>query len=391
MTEFNAFLMPTDFMRRWSPDELIPALLYFDRVTFLMDDIDTPDRLIDPKLLEGRPDEDFEGGLQVAQHRYFWPMRDLMNEEVIVISWRDTGGEMGSPRLMKIKQDFEALLKDEDKLALEYLDSSARYYDLITGYTDVSGNAIGKAFAVRGWIQNALSFRRHQHGWKNVTLHPDGQRSLVAAITLFDDLRRLVCAGDTNREAKWYDSPNEMQDGHYVAMRVMAEVLRNELHSFTVGKDPQALSEILEVRHKRRDEFEAFRQAMLEAEQQFSGLTSSELVKATENYVAKVTIEFENMKNLMSDRWRTPKLVLRKTGTLLAVGISVFVGSSLGAMAGGPVGAVIGGTTTGTAAAKMIEEMIKETGKQVAGPMGKDGTPIQPSLTYLFHAQKALQ
>src|SRR5262245_31300853 len=37
MNDFNAFLMPFSFLRRWSYNELIPALLYFDRVTFLMD------------------------------------------------------------------------------------------------------------------------------------------------------------------------------------------------------------------------------------------------------------------------------------------------------------------------------------------------------------------
>jgi hypothetical protein len=32
MNDFNALLMPFSFLRRWSCDELIPALLYFDRV-----------------------------------------------------------------------------------------------------------------------------------------------------------------------------------------------------------------------------------------------------------------------------------------------------------------------------------------------------------------------
>ena len=33
MSGFNAFLMPYSFLRRWTYDELIPSLLYFDRVT----------------------------------------------------------------------------------------------------------------------------------------------------------------------------------------------------------------------------------------------------------------------------------------------------------------------------------------------------------------------
>jgi hypothetical protein len=40
MNDFKALLMPFSFLRRWSCDELIPALLCFDRVTFLMDDIE---------------------------------------------------------------------------------------------------------------------------------------------------------------------------------------------------------------------------------------------------------------------------------------------------------------------------------------------------------------
>src|SRR5262245_56975839 len=47
MDTFNAFLMPYSFLRRWTYTELIPALLYFDRVTFLMDDIE-------PQYLSGR-------------------------------------------------------------------------------------------------------------------------------------------------------------------------------------------------------------------------------------------------------------------------------------------------------------------------------------------------
>ncbi len=54
MNDFNAFLMPFSFLRRWSYNELIPALLYFDRVTFLMDDIE-PQYISDKYQRPGEP------------------------------------------------------------------------------------------------------------------------------------------------------------------------------------------------------------------------------------------------------------------------------------------------------------------------------------------------
>lgn len=156
MNKFRAFLMPYSVPRRWNYDELIPALLYFDNVTFVMDDVGPvhlftvglenasgldqqtiPDDLrqefsahgvslsqkangtvidagslwkirdgnsryqvekflqeclnvygspeiglVDPRQLEGMDGNDFVEGLSVEQHRYYWPMRDLIREEV---------------------------------------------------------------------------------------------------------------------------------------------------------------------------------------------------------------------------------------------------------------------------------------------------------------------
>jgi hypothetical protein len=114
MNDLNAFLMPFSFLRRWSYNELIPALLYFDRVTFLMDDIEpqyisdtyqqpgTPSvQLRSPQELADRNANEFVDGLTVEQHQYYWPMRDLMKEGIIAITSADMAGL--SPELCRSK------------------------------------------------------------------------------------------------------------------------------------------------------------------------------------------------------------------------------------------------------------------------------------------------
>jgi hypothetical protein len=39
--------------------------------------------LVNPRQLEGMDGNNFVEGLSVDQHRYYWPMRDLIGEEVI--------------------------------------------------------------------------------------------------------------------------------------------------------------------------------------------------------------------------------------------------------------------------------------------------------------------
>jgi hypothetical protein len=308
MDDFRAFLMPYSFLRRWSYDELIPPLLYFDRVTFVMDDISphflftaglenaidldqqvipkglrqmfssqqaslsprasvtvvTPGALwkirdgkrryqieksiseelviygspemglVDPRGLEGMDGNNFVEGLSVDQHRYYWPMRDLIGEEVIFV----TGMDMPRPHFLVNSEIIEALLQDERNapfvterfieregrywiregsetaeieallriegaapLARQYVLSASRYYDAVAGdSTAISPEA--KAIEVRNWIGDALVRRR---GWAQVALNPHGLAALLATETLFEDLRRLGCDDDDReRETKWY-------------------------------------------------------------------------------------------------------------------------------------------------------------------------------------------
>ena len=177
--------MPFSFLRRWSYNELIPALLYFDRVTFLMDDIepqyisdkyqqpDTPPvRLRSPEELAGINDNEVVDGLTVEQHQYYWPMRDLMKEEVIVISSAGLGPMIGP----KPSQKLQTLLDQKDKMAIEYEIYANLFYDSYRPTEQRNLGRFDKAIEVYSWINHALQGRR---GWQRVTLHPNAYRSFL--------------------------------------------------------------------------------------------------------------------------------------------------------------------------------------------------------------------
>jgi hypothetical protein len=405
--EFRAFLMPSSFLRRWSYDELIPALLYFDRVTFLMDDVEesslAPGGLRGPIELRGRPPDELVGGLLVEQHRYYWPMRELMREGVIAISSMDLGG------LRRVDEDrrrLQALLGEGHDLAIEYVAAASRLHDRMSPAEGRSSD-VERAVDVRYWIEDALRFLQWpgRRGWEQVTLDPDGYVALLAAQRLFPELRRLDAAGRVDRDRRVRPAPADS----YVPMTVVRTLLRDGLPTFTTDGDPEALAEILEVRRKRSAELQAFRRAMLDAAERVKA-ADTELWRVPEHaarYVATLRPAFEETRRALSDGWRAPKLVLRKAGAVVAAGVAigaaVYAESAIAGSAAAVTAAALGPEVVkaikGSLDADAAQEAWRETlatgreglGERVAGALVGKEAVVDTSMAYLFHAQEALR
>jgi hypothetical protein len=405
--EFRAFLMPSSFLRRWSYDELIPALLYFDRVTFLMDDIEesslAPGGLRGPIELRDRPGNELVGGLLVEQHRYYWPMRELMREGVIAISSMDMGG-IG--RVDEDRRRLQELLDGGHDLAVEYVAAASRYHDRMRTVEDRSSD-VERAVEVRYWIEDALRFLQWpgRRGWEQVTLDPDGYVALLAALRLFPGLRRLDAAGRVDAQGRVRPAPAES----YVPMTVVATLLRDGLPTFATDGDPEALAEILEVRRKRSAELRAFREAMLEAAGRVTA-ADTELWRVpaeARRYVESLRPAFAETRRALSDGWRLPKLVLRKAGAVVAAGVAIgaaayaesALAGSAAALAAGALGPEVVKAIKGSLDADGATEAWRETlakgreglGDRLAGAVAGKEAVVETSMAYLFHAQEALR
>jgi hypothetical protein len=405
--EFRAFLMPSSFLRRWSYDELIPALLYFDRVTFLMDDIEesslAPGGLRGPIELRDRPGNELVGGLLVEQHRYYWPMRELMREGVIAISSMDMGG-IG--RVDEDRRRLQELLDGGHDLAVEYVAAASRYHDRMRTVEDRSSD-VERAVEVRYWIEDALRFLQWpgRRGWEQVTLDPDGYVALLAALRLFPGLRRLDAAGRVDAQRRVRPAPAES----YVPMTVVATLLRDGLPTFATDGDPEALAEILEVRRKRSAELRAFREAMLEAAGRVTA-ADTELWRVpaeARRYVESLRPAFAETRRALSDGWRLPKLVLRKAGAVVAAGVAIgaaayaesALAGSAAALAAGALGPEVVKAIKGSLDADGATEAWRETlakgreglGDRLAGAVAGKEAVVETSMAYLFHAQEALR
>jgi hypothetical protein len=405
--EFRAFLMPSSFLRRWSYDELIPALLYFDRVTFLMDDIEesslAPGGLRGPIELRDRSGDELVGGLLVEQHRYYWPMRELMREGVIAISSMDMGG-IG--RVDEDRRRLQELLDGGHDLAVEYVAAASRYHDRMRTVEDRSSD-VERAVEVRYWIEDALRFLQWpgRRGWEQVTLDPDGYVALLAALRLFPGLRRLDAAGRVDAQRRVRPAPAES----YVPMTVVATLLRDGLPTFATDGDPEALAEILEVRRKRSAELRAFREAMLEAAGRVTA-ADTELWRVpaeARRYVESLRPAFAETRRALSDGWRLPKLVLRKAGAVVAAGVAIgaaayaesALAGSAAALAAGALGPEVVKAIKGSLDADGATEAWRETlakgreglGDRLAGAVAGKEAVVETSMAYLFHAQEALR
>jgi len=416
MGEFNGFLMPHDYCRRWHYDELIPSLLYFDRVTFLMDDIE-PVYVVEPRRESGRDphptlrppvelvgmrSDELVDGLTVEQHRYYWPLRELMQEGVVAI----TAADLHMYR--SVAPALRAMTASGDKVALEYVEAASAYYDAVTlgaggaasrlGAPPESG--LGKAEAVYSWISHALvrAATPARQGWQWVTLHPHGYVALLSALALFPELCHLERRGQVDASGK----VRPLEDTPYLAMRVIAQLLEAELSTYVLASDPGALAEVLRIRERYRDELGEFRATMTEAAVKFlrnaRGEPRSVIAQASE-YVEMLRPVFDRTNRALSDHFRAPRLVLRQGGSLIATGLLAGLGGAAGALLGPEVATmgsvVLGGAVSAViagAATKSIEQAFQRLGEKTADQVASVRTaPAEASLVYLFHARKAIQ
>jgi hypothetical protein len=403
MNDLNAFLMPFSFLRRWSYNELIPALLYFDRVTFLMDDIEpqyisdtyqqpgTPSvQLRSPQELADRNANEFVDGLTVEQHQYYWPMRDLMKEGIIAI----TSADMAPFQLPEHRQQLQTLLDEKNKLALEYETSARLLYDayMPTERHDLSN--FDKAMEVRQWIHHTLLvlLNPKRRGWQQVTLHPYGYRAFLSALDVFPDLLQLSIGGGVDESGRATQPPAQS----YLTMRVVGTLLKENLNSFALEDDPNALSGILKVRQKYASDLQAFRTEMTEAANEWN-LVDTDLrymPGKVESYIEKVRPVFEHTRRALSDKLRIPKLIFREGGALILIGAGAGIGAAIGTALAGPPGTVAGATAgggIGAAAPEAFKSFFEELGKEAADKVKPKDVSIDKSLVYLFHAQKALR
>ena len=392
MNEFNAFLMPFSFLRRWDYNELIPALLYFDRVTFLMDDIEPqyidekykqpdmqPVRLWSPDELAGMEPNEFVDGLSVEQHRYYWPMRDLMKEEVLAISSSGLGPLAGEEPRQKLK----VLLEQNNEMALAYESYANQFYNVYMPFEQRSLTRLDKAMEVYSWINYALRWRP---GWQRVTLHPNAYRSLLASLSVFPELLQLYLDSEIDRSGRASMPPAQS----YLAMRVVGTLMEEKLNSFVLKDDPNALSEILEVRQKYSAELQAFRAKMAEATNEWALVDTDvkDVPAKVEGYIQKVYPEFESTRRVLSDKSGNGQLLLRKGGTWILIGACAGIGAALGT-AFGPTGTIAGGTL-GAAAPDFFKAIFKKLGEEGAKKLEPESVTIDKSLVYLFHVETAL-
>ena len=89
MATLQGSLLPFSYFRSWSYNELIPSLLYLDKVAIPSCGLHSVDVLTDPKGLAGIPDSEDVGFLTAGEHRFFWPLRDLIQAGVLVPFYTD--------------------------------------------------------------------------------------------------------------------------------------------------------------------------------------------------------------------------------------------------------------------------------------------------------------
>jgi hypothetical protein len=220
---FSGFLMPTPFSYRWDHNALIPSLLYFDRVTFLMDDIQSCElgKLRSPQELEGMGDDVNVDGLFPKQHRYFWPMRDLMREGVIAISSQDLGPFVN---VSEVDEALDNPIHGDHKLARRFMTAAAEYHRYLKGDTDLTDR--DKAEEVYSWIRNTIDWINRRKGYNPVFVHPAGFAAFKWALELFpDQLDQLWIKAKLSP-----DAPDPVDEGaSTLAIAFMRDMLKKGL------------------------------------------------------------------------------------------------------------------------------------------------------------------
>ena len=234
--------MPTHLNFRWNYDALVPALLYFDSVTFVNDDVGVRDKLVDPATLTGCDPDSFVEGFAVQQHRYYWPMRELIQEGVISLRPMETTmmpmtlrhpftGELQ----IGWKDRFQEMLDREDPRARKFLYVANRYHRFIVPPSPNSkdepiGDApsidISNALEVALWTRDAI--RRRSTGQRRVAIHPEGQVAMDLAIEIFEDINKEMRPTDPDT-ADWIrqDQGRTIRENWTITPMPWPLVLRN--------------------------------------------------------------------------------------------------------------------------------------------------------------------
>src|SRR6202008_1853732 len=100
----------------------------------------------------------------------------------------------------------------------------------------------------------------------------------------------------------------------------------------TLGErsDPAVLAEIMAVRNRRKSELAAFRTRMDEEAEKLLGaeLSPDTLMDRIAIFDHQIRPVIAETAQAMDDKWRVPKLVLRKSGATVVVGLLVALGAA---------------------------------------------------------------
>src|SRR5262245_18640814 len=173
-------------------------------------------------------------------------------------------------------------------------------------------------------------------------------------------------------------------------MRVVGTLLEEQLNSFAL-EDRNALSEILNVRQKYAADLQRFRAKMAEATNTWELLDTDlrDMPAKVESYIQNVRPEFEQTRRAVSDQVRIPRLVLRKLGALITIGVCAGIGAAVGTLLG--PAATAAGAGLGAAAPEAFKSFFGELGKDTAEKVKPKDVSIDKSVLYLFRAEKALR
>ena len=396
---FDAFLMPTHLNFRWNYDALVPALLYFDSVTFVNDDVGVRDKLVDPATLTGCDPDSVVEGFVVQQHRYYWPMRELIQEGVI--SLRPMQSTMMPMTLhhpvtgeLQIgwKDRFQEMLDREDPRARKFLYVANRYHRFIVPPSPNSkdepiGDApsidISNALEVALWTRDAI--RRRSTGQRRVAIHPEGQVAMDLAIEIFEDINKEMRPTDPDT-ADWIRQDQERDPGKLdnypdaVALGLAQQIMAPAMPTFCVDQDPSRLAEILKIRDKRKDELGAFREMMQQSEARLLATAPEFRREAMRDFVLSKLAEFKTVSTALSRPGYATRLRLSKYGGLIGTMIS----SALSAMIPGAGATTFLAQGALGAAKGAMSQGVKST---VSAALPSEEVPW---VSYLFYAKNAV-
>jgi hypothetical protein len=197
---------------------------------------------------------------------------------------------------------------------------------------------------------------------------------------------RCTARGGQVPKSEYQRQPNECR-----ACALTERLIKGSLPTYVL-EDPAALSEVLKIRERRRAELEAFRHGMQEVANniQLGELDADGLCASITNEVGRLHSVFAETRKALADKWRLPKLLLRRSGATVAVGLTAAIGAAAGTLATGGLELEV--------LKEFVQEIVKEAVKKGAESIGaySKSTPLhgisaEASLAYLFGAAQDLR